>query len=186
MCGRYFFADDIEVKDIYRSLGKRYGEDTLKQWKHSGEITPGNVVLTINSQGQPALMRWGYSLFNRNIINTRLESITEKNYYREDFRQNRCLIVASGFFEWDENKNKYYITAENSPFYLAGLYQKTENLEGFSIITREATQTKAIHSRCPIVMDKVSGAQYLNKVNLDLLRELEAKLTWTNTSQALM
>ena len=183
MCGRYYFADDIEIKDIYRSLGKKYNEDTLRQWKHSGEITPGNVVLTIDSQGKPALMRWGYSLFNRSIINTRLESLAEKNYYRDDFRRNRCLIVASGFFEWDENKNKYYITADNSPFYLAGLYQQGDSLEGFSIITRQATQTRAIHSRCPIVMDRTSGAEYLNRVNFDQLNQLEMNLRWNSVNQ---
>ena len=175
MCGRYFIDHSVRNR-VLPLLKEKYDSATLDSWK-TGETAPGSLCLTIDSLNQPALMNWKYELFGRNLINTRIESIIEKDYYREDFRLRRCLILVSGFYEWDSEKHRHYITSDTDTFYLAGIYQQKETLPGFSIITRDARITSEIHPRCPIVLNRSQASEYLNRADAKSLLKIEPLLT---------
>jgi putative SOS response-associated peptidase YedK len=61
------------------------------------------------------------------LINARAETIAEKPAYRDAFRYRRCLVPASGFYEWDRRKSPrqpYYFYPEHGDFMaLAGIWE---------------------------------------------------------------
>ena len=54
---------------------------------------------------------WGFSFYdkknnsNKIIINSRIETIKEKIFFKESFEKRKCIIPASGYYEWGINKN---------------------------------------------------------------------------------
>lgn len=119
--------------------------------------------------------------FRKNTLNARIETIDEKPSFK-NVTKNRCLVIASSFFEWrwlDEKgkqKIKYQIhNSDNESFAFAGLYDtwidKTNGKEykSFSIVTTEADQQmKYIHNhkgRMPIMLNKEDEFSWLNEKN---------------------
>jgi len=83
-------------------------------------------------------MRWGLVPFwakdiklGYKFINTRSETASEKLAFRSTFGVRRCVIPASGFFEWkreDKAKHPYYITRKgDAPMSFAGLWERWDN-----------------------------------------------------------
>ena len=174
MCGRFYFDPYIDLSKISKSIKP----EQLSLFR-PGEISPGSLSFCI-TVSNTQLMNWGYNLFDRKLINTRIESIRDKDIYNHDYKNNKCLIIVSGFYEWDQDKKRYFITRNTTPFYLAAIYQNSSPFSNFSIITKEASQTKEIHQRIPITFDKYSATNYLNNqytINqlIDLKQELIIK-----------
>ncbi len=96
------------------------------------------------------------------LINARAETVPEKPSFRAPFRRRRCLIPASGFYEWQvqgKGKQPYYITpADGGVFAFAGLWEKWTSpdgseLESATILTVEPNELMApIHSRMPLIL----------------------------------
>lgn len=103
-------------------------------------------------------------------LNARSETLSEKPSFKHLIAQNRCIIPASGFFEWKHEgkaKNPYYIFRPNSGIMaFAGLYenwinnQTGEVMNTCSIITTSANELMAqIHNtkkRMPVILSKDS------------------------------
>ena len=174
MCGRFFIDKAIE-QTARRQLQQIYDQQTVDSWK-TGDMYPGNLCLAIDNQNRPALMNWGYDLFSRNIINTRLESVMEKDFYRLPFSRYRCLIMASGFYEWDQNKKRHFIKANDDLFYMAAIFQPTEKFSRFSIITKPATQSLHIHDRVPVVFNRQQASQYLMSPDIQQMMDISPVL----------
>lgn len=98
-------------------------------------------------------------------INARSESVFEKPTFREPFRKRRCLIPASGYYEWAtalgpyKTKQPFYISRQDGgSLALAGIWSewvsaKGEILTTAAIITHEASGRLAeIHNRRPVFM----------------------------------
>jgi putative SOS response-associated peptidase YedK len=95
-------------------------------------------------------------------INARVENLGEKPMFRDLLRTKRCLIPASGFFEWKEEWGRripFYIHLKNDPvFAFAGLYDVWHNPAGttlatYTIITIPANSTVApVHNRMPAIL----------------------------------
>lgn len=120
----------------------------------------------------------------KNTLNARIETINEKPSFR-NITENRCLVIASSFFEWrwlDEKgkqKEKYQIhNCDSESFAFAGLYSSWTNpntneiYNSFSIVTTEANQSmKYIHNhkgRMPIMLNIGDESAWLdidNKVD---------------------
>ena len=114
-------------------------------------------------------------------INARSESIHEKPTFRDAFRTSRCLIPATGYYEWATSLGKYspkqpfYITSrDGSPLSIAGICstwtsEKGEVIQSASIITREAVDGLAtIHSRMPVFMPRERWQEWLDPMNRDI------------------
>ena len=115
-------------------------------------------------------MRWGlvphwvkdpreFSL----IINARVETILEKPSFRGGMQHHRCLIPASGYYEWrtgpDGKKQPFYITPKDGkPLMLGGVYSNWlgangEEIDTMAIITLKANgDTRHIHNRMPAMI----------------------------------
>ncbi len=160
MCGRYYFDENIDISKILKILEKKYDQKTLDLLS-TGEIFPSNISLVF-ANNDYHLMKWGYSLNKRNLINTRIETIRDTDIYKTDYQNHKCVIIASGFYEWDKHKRRHYITTGDDIIYFAGIYQKNNPVYNYSIITTEAISTKNIHNRVPIVLNKNETDNYLN------------------------
>ena len=126
-------------------------------------------------------------------INARSESIHEKPTFRDAFRTSRCLIPATGYYEWATSLGKYppkqpfYITsAKGEPLSIAGICsrwrnERGEEIQSASIITQEAVAELAtIHSRMPVFMARDRWDEWLDPRN----RDLEKLKALMNSSEA--
>ncbi|MEL7473315.1 MAG: SOS response-associated peptidase [Planctomycetota bacterium] len=96
-------------------------------------------------------------------FNARSEDASKKPAFREPFRYRRCVIPASGFYEWKEEadgaKQPHYITrADGAPIYLAGLWDQWEDgttfLESCTILTTTPNaEMSELHHRMPCVLE---------------------------------
>ncbi len=113
-------------------------------------------------------------------LNARIETLSEKKSFK-DIIQNRCLIIADGFYEWQwktkngSKKEKYLITLPNEElFAFAGIYTQWVNVDksiinSYSMITTQANALMSnIHNnkqRMPIILKKEDELNWLNGEN---------------------
>ena len=151
------------------------------------------------------LFRWGLvpswakdlSIGSR-LINARAETVAEKPAFRSACRDRRCLIPASGFYEWtkdaEDNRLPWYITrADGEPMVFAGIWQDWEREgEAFrtcAIVTCAANEAMAqIHNRMPVVLAPADWPLWLGekgKGAAKLMRPApEDALTWHRVDPA--
>ena len=157
VCGRYQFTADqcAEILQIVQEVERRCG---VNAW-NPGEIRPTAMapVLVSTSAGvQPGLYTWGYKLPKSLVINARVESAMEKPLFRDSVRSKRCVIPSTGFFEWNQEKQKYFfkLPGENA-LYMAGLYMIQDGQPRYCILTTEANDSiREIHHRMPLILKK--------------------------------
>lgn len=125
-------------------------------------------------------MRWGfvphwYKKPNGGplLINARSETVAEKPAFRAAARDRRCLVPASGFYEWKRTKGEtplpWYVTrADGEPMVFAGIWQSWER-EGEQLTTCAVVTTHAnaamepIHDRLPVVLERDDWALWLGE-----------------------
>lgn len=183
MCGGFFWRKKKRKKveeelNIHESLN----EDSME-----GDISPGTspIIITksnnLSVQGNNDIeiinMFWGIpSKDNKLIINARSESVLEKPLFYEGIRNNRCVIPAIHFYEWDKDKIKVtFSKKDNSIFYLAGFYLKKGNKNFFVILTTKANNSVIdVHPRMPLffetsqVKDWICGNSTQKYLNLQM------------------
>ena len=115
MCGRYsLYSSEKVLQKFGVTISPNYN------------ITPGKKVILLDNKLSLIYMRWGLNfkwLKNNMIINARLESLNNKNFY-SDYK--RCIFIADGYIEWKKDKNKktpYFHCINNNLIYMAGLYK---------------------------------------------------------------
>jgi len=163
-------------------------------------IAPSQDIAVItqsdaDSERNLTMMHWGLiphwakdSKIGYKMINAKAETLAKKPSYRTPFKKRRCLIPATGFYEWvtsNGGKQPYYIHQEdNGLFAFAGLWEHWDK-EGASIysttiITTAADEKiKAIHTRMPVILPKVNFDDWLDPEldDTDVLQSLLASDT---------
>ena len=169
MCGRFFVETDDETEEL-RRLVSEMDRRTPGLLKTSGEMAPGDTlpVLAPGRTRKSGLyaMRWGYRLCSGKLVfNTRSETAMEKPLFRNGIIERRCLIPASGYFEWDASHVRYRIRPRQSGrIYLAGIYRLEEQTPVFSVLTTSpADVIRPIHDRMPVILPEHSAAQWLER-----------------------
>ncbi|KAB3531504.1 SOS response-associated peptidase [Alkaliphilus serpentinus] len=183
MCGRFFFEGDLE--EVIRKFAIEEVDDRSREY---GEIFPSNEFPIVINKKQNILAhyRWGFSApFLKNIIiNARLETIDTKPMFKGAFKERRCVIPVSYYFEWKAEegkkvKHKIFMKSEKH-FYLAGLYgsfhdKKGEAYNGFTIITTNPLSDLAhIHDRMPLILKDDQLELWLDSTirDIDMLKEM--------------
>ena len=163
MCGRYYFeTDDAELADICEAVRNNI-VNTSEQLSFdvtSGEVFPTNIVPVRTGVREYRSMRWGFTGYTgRPIINARSETAHEKPIFRKPMQIGRCLVPASGYFEWKQDgkkKLKHAIYSSDSRvIYMAGCYriEQGSELYSFVILTRTASAAlQEIHERMPVII----------------------------------
>jgi putative SOS response-associated peptidase YedK len=106
------------------------------------------------------------------MITARAETVAEKPSFRTAFRQRRCLISATGFYEWkpvDGGKQPYNIRiGDGNLFAFAGLREHWKGRDGkvtesCTIIVTNANEViRPIHDRMPVILDPADYGIWLD------------------------
>jgi len=183
MCGRYAQGRAIpEVLARYADLGAILVAS--EQLLLSGfNIRPGAYATVVYQEGNQTgigPMRWGLlphwakSLDAVKVkpINARSETADTSPMFREAFRSGRCLVPATGFFEWQGKKppkQPYFIhVADQELFSFAGLWSRWKGAGGaelltFAILTTAANEAvQPVHDRMPCILHPEEKFQWLD------------------------
>ena len=169
MCGRFTQSMSWrELVHLYRMPGSVLPAPLVPpllvpRW--NGAPTQTFVVCRQGEAGEREItaMRWGLipswaggqAIGNR-LANARSETAASKPSFRAAFRRRRCLVPATGWFEWqrtDAGKQPFWIAlAHGEPFSFAGLWERwergSESIESFTIVTCPATKSlEWVHAR---------------------------------------
>jgi putative SOS response-associated peptidase YedK len=190
MCGRFtLYANPRAVATFVQAP-----EPTF-DWEPRYNIAPTQDVVSflLNPLGVREIveMRWGLipswakdASAGYKAINARAETITEKPFFRSAFKKRRCLIPASGFYEWKTKgkKKQPYLIRQGELFAFAGLWE-TWNLEPITsctIITTAAGEAmQGLHERMPVILPPESFGAWLDPLTpqeqlLEMLRPADS------------
>ncbi|WP_376797184.1 SOS response-associated peptidase [Thermogemmatispora sp.] len=185
MCGRFTLITDLQT------IAEIFGVSATLEAQPRYNIAPSQEVVAIlhEQQRQMAWLRWGLipswakeeAIGNR-MINARAETLAERPSFKRLLRTRRCLVVADGFYEWQQtngSKRPMYITLrDRSPFAFAGLWDQWSAPDGRSlrtctIVTTEPNELLApIHNRMPVILSREACERWLDP----RLQETEALL----------
>ena len=197
MCGRYLLSRSPE--EIARWFATR---NALPNVPARYNIAPTDPVLAVRfnrKSGERSLdtLRWGLVphwakdlKFGARAINARAESLAKTPAFRDAFAARRCLIPASGFYEWKkegESRVPYAIVPTGEPlFAFAGLWENWRDRSGgkdapwvrtCSIVTGEPNALVApIHDRMPVILPREAWPRWLGEAETSA-DELNALLT---------
>ena len=166
MCGRFTIVPTVDFHE-------RFGLPSGPVIRPSYNVAPGQEVpVIIRADGNRLVpMTWGFiapfvkdPAAGRPVINARVETLLEKPSFRGAVQGRRCLVPASGFYEWKkEGKRKvpFFIRLRTTPlFAFAGLYETRRDPAGreigtFTIITTEPNRLVAgLHDRMPAILSR--------------------------------
>lgn len=160
MCGRYYWDDS--TFDLIDDFADECDVE-LKTKKH--DFSPGEKIPVLVMKKNKMVIEeyiWGYSM-NMNsklVINARSETILEKNMFKEDIRERRCLIASKGFYEWDSHKHQVSFENQEDILWMAGIYRQKE--KEVTIITTQANSSvRGVHSRMPLIIHKEDIKKWL-------------------------
>ena len=124
---------------------------------------------------------WAKEIPKFPLFNARSETAHEKSSFREAFKSKRCLVPASGYYEWtkaeDGGKDPHMIhLPDKEPFLFAGLWAHNSNLDitSCTILTAAAhPNISHLHHRMPIVLTEQGWADWMSsETSVDDAREL--------------
>ncbi len=178
MCGRFTLTMDpyhlqqaFPWAEIPVDLSPRYN------------IAPSQMVAAIPNTGENkvSMFKWGLipawakdPAIGDRMINARAESLADKPSFRNAYKRRRCLILADGFYEWQQNpagkgKQPVFIHLNSSkPFAFAGLWEIWKPKEGSeirscTIITTEPNSLiSQIHNRMPVILNSEFYQRWLS------------------------
>ncbi len=174
MCGRYILHAEDELLRFREIMEAAHsGRDSF-----GGDITPGMraPALIGGPEGPRAgALYWGLPRPGGSglVINARAETLASRPMFSSSFASRRCLLPASGFYEWSRPEGRLLrryrvFPEEGGILYLGGVYSPV-NLPGdpkprwsFVIITLPANgDILPIHSRMPLVIPREGQAAWL-------------------------
>ena len=188
MCGRFTLHNPPEV------LAKTFNLQELPQIEPRYNISPSQLVAVvrhIEDHNRLDFMKWGLIPHmaidvTHTSINARSESVVDKPTFHHAVKYNRCIIPATGFYEWvpiNNHKQPYYVRLLNSGIMaFAGLWDKWRAEDGTELVTCCILTTSAnemmkpIHERMPVILQPDDYNLWLNR-NMHDSHELQRLYT---------
>ena len=169
MCGRYVLKrKDLEV--LLAQLGVRDPRDFVSRYN----IAPTTVIPVIRIKKDTTAretvgLQWGLVPFwskdakgSARLANARAEGIATKPSFREAFRKRRCVVPASGFYEWQtigrQKQPWFFQLRDEGPFALAALWEHWRSADGAvletcALITTTPNEVvRPLHDRMPVIL----------------------------------
>ena len=185
MCGRYQLTiEGTFLVDEY-NLGVATGQDAFRP-RYNVAPTQHMPVVRQGERGREAVpMRWGLVPFwmkpkNDKMpagwINARAETAAEKPAFRAAYKRRRCLIPATGFYEWqardDGPKVPHLIRlADEGVMTFAGLWETWTAPDGseadtYTVLTTAPNEVmRPIHDRMPVMLDREAFNAWLDSAH---------------------
>jgi len=192
MCGRFLLASSDDLLD------GAFGPRAWPAREPRYNISPTQPVLSL-SMGimEPRWLNWG--LVPRwardaspasGMINARSETVFSKPSFRGLLKGNRCLVPATGFYEWQAGpggmKRPFlFRRADGRPFAFAGLWDSWQapggtNLLTCAILTMEAPDwMRQWHHRSPVMLTGESASAWLGTNPMDEAGLRKVVVSWT-------
>ena len=180
MCGR--FEANIPKDKLIQKFGINNWQ--LENYRPRYNIPPGTNIPIIRQVGDNRIIdeaHWGLipswakdKKIAFRTFNARSETLSEKPSFRTAYKRKRCLIPASGYYEWQKlgsnNKQPFWIgRKDHEPFAMAGLFENWtdtetgELIESCTIITRPSYQEIShIHDRMPVILPETFFMSWLS------------------------
>jgi putative SOS response-associated peptidase YedK len=176
MCGRFNQTATGE------EIAEAFGLDEVPQLAPRYNVAPTQPVAVVGVQPKTgrrglALLKWGLvprgSLGGeRGFINARSETAWEKPAFAEAFAGRRCLVPATGFYEWQKIDPKrrqpwLFRMASGRVFAFAGLWEPATAAPGAvptcTILTTEPNDVaRPVHDRMPVILDPSDYGRWLD------------------------
>ena len=184
MCGRYVVAYDPET--LVSGFSVLRVPVFAKRWNVTPQSEVPVVYETRAGERVAELMRWGLvpywakdAAIGHKMNNARAEGIFDKPSFRQAVRRRRCLLPASGFYEWQaaaSGKQPWYVcAASGAPLAMAGLFEAWRSapeapwLLTCCVITCAANSLMApIHERMPVLLAQRDWAAWLARSMQDV------------------
>src|SRR5512134_312269 len=177
MCGRYALHAQPEV--IALQFGLAEAPKGLRARYNIAPSQPAPVIRQeTEGRRELVLMRWGLvphwskePKTSYSTINAMAETVDTKPAYRTAFRRRRCLVPASGWFEWQATPRGkqpwYYRPKEGELLAFAGLWERwgegEEAFDSYTIIVTDANDVaRPIHNRMPVVLGRDTYESWLD------------------------
>jgi putative SOS response-associated peptidase YedK len=177
MCGRYVVAYDPET--LVSGFSVLRVPPFPKRWNVAPQSPVPVVYETRDGERVAELMRWGLvpswakePSIGHKLNNARSDGLFDKPSFRQAARRRRCLLPASGFYEWQatpSGKQPWYVSArDGSLLAMAGLFEAwrpspdADWLLSCCVITTDANALMApIHDRMPVLIPATQWSRWL-------------------------
>lgn len=165
MCGRY------AQSALPKVIKEAFGLDRVPEFPERYNIAPPQIapIIRMDDAGrlQCEMMRWGLiphwakdEKIGNHTINARIETASSKPAFRDAWKRRRCIVPATGFYEWkvQDGKQPFFIhRKDGQPYGFAGLWEYWKSPEGelhtYTIMTTDADDfMKPIHNRMPVMV----------------------------------
>jgi putative SOS response-associated peptidase YedK len=177
MCGRFTRKENMQ------HLAELLGLPLPPPLPPRYNIAPSQLVACVRTNPETTErewveLQWGLvpswakdPSIGHKLINARGETVAEKPSFRHAFKQQRCLVLADGFYEWKREgkaKQPYYIRMKDHRlFAFAGLWEHWEKeesaIESCSLITIHANAVlEPIHDRMPVILPEHAYSSWLD------------------------
>jgi putative SOS response-associated peptidase YedK len=195
VCGRFaLFATPEQLVEYFELM-----EPPSAAIEPRYNITPGLKIAAVrvgrDGGRRLDLLQWGLVPFwakdpriGYKLVNARLESLADKPAFREALTRRRCLIPASGFYEWADagpraKRKPHFVRTPDEPLLaFAGLWERWRGADGTpletcTIVTAAANTVLApIHGRMPVAVTRADFGTWLDpKTGLDEIAALAAR-----------
>ncbi|MFW9846629.1 MAG: SOS response-associated peptidase [Candidatus Thorarchaeota archaeon] len=188
MCGRFNFLTHK------KAVQERYGVtdidfDIVPRYN----ISPNQKIATVIQDPNLRMveMRWGFiphwakdQKIGYKMINSRAEKVASSRVFKSSFQKKRCLIPATGFYEWQKvgkvKKPMHIRFRSRNIFSMAGIYSRWKSPKdtvvlSCSILTTEPNDLlESIHNRMPVILPREEEAQWLSPdlQDIEVLQDL--------------
>jgi len=131
----------------------------------SSLVRPSDPGIVVLADERAEVMRWGFSRsFNPSINNARSDKL-DAGMWAEAFRQRRCVIPVSAFYEWGpglggRKQAHEFRDPDDDYLWISGLWEDADGGSCYTMVTTDASPVMApIHNRMPAVLrsDEVQG-----------------------------
>ena len=184
MCGRYALDQNA------RELAQQFALSEIPELAARYNIPPGTEVLAIIQRGATRVagsMIWGLEPAWARVrgrpgnsprpINARSETVASQPMFRTAFRSHRCVLPASGFYEWrrpDRGPKQpfFFRPATGGAFAMAGVFEPGDAVSSPTccILTRPAYDAVLpVHDRMPVLLSPDQSEHWLRSADLSLL-----------------
>lgn len=178
MCGRFALAATGEdLKDHYSLQELPF---VMPRYNIAPTQPVAAIRLDAGNQRELTHFQWGLipswakdPSIGARMINARAETAAEKPSFRAAFKRRRCLIPATGFYEWQQRaggKQPFYIhAAAQDILSLAGLWEVWQSADGTELETCTILTTtpngliEPIHNRMPVILDPADYDMWLDR-----------------------